>query len=392
MQSRWLHIVFYSLLGLMSLPLLWQLGLDQVLVLKPLKGYDTPKPPPPAALDAWWQSRDGSYQTEWEQATMRRHPLRPWLVRLNNQLKFDLFHIVNARYTVYGGEGYLFSRRDIDHYRAVNPVPDKAIGRLIRRLACVQDTLQKQGVQLLFMIAPSKVRAFPQYMPQRYTMFSERETTAARYLRWLDHYGINHLDFSALLDQMSDTVSYPLYARAGYHWTDYGVYVCADTLLRHTARLLEQPMPKLRLQALEKTLNPSSRDNDMGAAANLFFQRTYDTLAYPTVEPVYPADSSPPRVLTIGDSYYSGLRSLGLPEMAYAADHPFWYYNQEIRLDSGKASYKVKDIPRLQDSLQQYDLIQIMITELNLDGKSWGFIDRAFEEYYPKDSPCRLPK
>lgn len=394
MTQRIAHIAYVFLLGICFVPLLVQLwpswSSAEAGVLAPLNGYQAPKAMPELTLKNWSGSKSGAFQRKVETGLVEHLRLRPALVRVNNQMKFSLFDLVKAKYTVYGKDGYFFSRRDINAYQGYSYIGNKRVQQLMRRLSCVRDTLAKTGTQVLFVIAPSKARFFPDHFPAPFNRRKPKKTFKPTFERWLESYDLPYLDYGDVFEELRNTAAYPLYAREGYHWSAYGAYLAADTLLRRIEQLAGHPMPHLELRALKKSIVPNERDNDMGAAANLMFQSFKDTLAYPQLDTIW-TEGEPEqkaRVLTIGDSYYSDFVLLGLPHAAYDPSWEFWYYNRQIRTSAGLQKDKIEQIPSLSEKLESQDLVLLIITEFNLAEESWKFIDQAFEAYYPVGHSC----
>lgn len=80
---------------------------------------------------------------------------------------------------------------------------------------------------------------------------------------------------------------------------------------------------------------------------------------------------------------------IGLPNGAFDSDWEFWYYYRQIRNESGNTEKFVKEIPTLTEELESWDIILLVITELNLAEKSWKFIDRSYQAYFPPGCPCK---
>ena len=64
-------------------------------------------------------------------------------------------------------------------------------------------------------------------------------------------------------------------------------------------------------------------------------------------------------------------------------DGRFWYYNEAIFPDSYESPLNVKDVD-FQKKLEENDVILIICTDANLFKFGFGFIEQAYDTYFPK--------
>lgn len=119
---------------------------------------------------------------------------RPYLIRLRNQLSFSLFRVARSSDIVVGEHDVLFQPGPIESYLGHDLLAEDEVRFRVRRLRAVQRDLGQRGVQLLFVLAPSKARFQPEDLPARLQPAPGTVTNYDRFVREM------HADSVALLD------------------------------------------------------------------------------------------------------------------------------------------------------------------------------------------------
>ena len=102
------YYLFIFLQFLLWLPLFY----DKVPVVKPqfLEGVDSVFAKPKNSIESWFQ---GAFQTKYEKYINNSNILRPFLVRLKNQVDFSIFNTTEAPGIIIGKQNNLFIYRNI---------------------------------------------------------------------------------------------------------------------------------------------------------------------------------------------------------------------------------------------------------------------------------------
>ena len=342
--------------------------------------------------DLTWEGlRDNSYQPAFEQYLEDRIGFRPYLIRLRNQLSFSLFRVARSSDIVVGEHDVLFQPGPIESYLGHDLLAEDEVRFRVRRLRAVQRELGQRGVQLLFVMAPSKARFQPEDLPARLQPAPGTVTNYDRFVREMKANNVDLLDFVPAFAHWKTTQPYPLFPRGGTHWSGYGSTLAADTLLRHLEHLGGVRFPTVRTVGPPRVVHAADSlrgtDNDLGWPLNLMQLREATPLAYRRLafDPPQPGQTRP-SALFIGDSFGWGLM-LFSPYMqrAFADDTRFWYYNTAVHQpdstyhDTGE---KVGNLD-LRKQLESRKFVVLLLTEHNLVEKEFGFTDQVYHLYHP---------
>lgn len=290
---------------------------------------DTGPTQPPVTLAAW---HDGDLQ-QWVEARIDRElGLRDWMVRIDNQVRFDLFGVTKR--PVLGGpdgwlveDGYLTARTHLMPHQVGH-----ILGRL-HEVLLAQAVLAEHGVTLLLLITPSKVETLPQHLPLAY-----RLVEAAGHRRQIDlvrgafGFGVlNHLDAQALFERWREQEpDFPLFPRSGTHWSRIAAARTVVHLLDEFERLSGVDVVNLDLAPRQMGKGPGVSEDDMLQLANL-----YDTTGGADPMPLArtqrrPGDrGTPPGVLLVSSSFAWLLTDV-LQDPGVAAPLAVYYYFKSV--------------------------------------------------------------
>ncbi|MGI4832551.1 MAG: alginate O-acetyltransferase AlgX-related protein [Janthinobacterium lividum] len=392
------RLLLGSLLLLLVLPAVQAYWL--LVPVKPLGGVTINAKAP--AL-SWAAVQDGQFQPALEAYLTDNLGFRPWMVRLRNQLAFSLLHKSLTEGVVLGKDDNLYQQNSINAYLGRSYLGEAEIAKRARHLRRVQDSLRAHGTQLLFVLAPSKARILPQYLPDSCAAQPHRVSNYDMVRAQFAKYGVNTLDAAALmLRWQAAQPPYPLFTRTGTHWSGYAVAQLADTLFHRTEQLTGYDLPDFAQQGPPTVVNRVDElrytDDDLGNLLNLLWDiRPYPT-AYPNV--VFGPSQGKQRLntLIIGDSFAESFTE-SFAEKKYGF-YPYfsrlftpasrlWYYNRTIywpliKLPAGE-SQDVKKL-NLAEQLRGRQLVLLLAMEGNLDDVGFGFISEAFDAVCPLTS------
>jgi alginate O-acetyltransferase complex protein AlgJ len=185
---------------------------------------------------SWSSFADGSFQKAVAGRVAEAFFLRPLLIRINNEVRFELFGAQTAPTVVSGSKGHLFERSYLDEYCARREGQGAtAAEKLIPKLKTIQDYYQKRGAIFVYVVSPSKVAYMPESVVGRVTCPS---TPAARaefvpqYVAALEKAGINVLDGASLIHGQKGRYDVDLFPEGGAHWNDLGGAIAVSALVR----------------------------------------------------------------------------------------------------------------------------------------------------------------
>src|SRR5688572_7097645 len=139
---------------------------------------------------AWFT---GEYQRQRDDYSDDHWAYKEQMVRLNNQLYYELFNQIRVKSFVIGKEDYLFSENYIFSAFGDDLVPEQWIKGLLEKAKVVQDTLKKKGIDLLLVFAPGKGVGCREFVEDKY-IHPVKTTNHERFLKHSAALGVNTLD------------------------------------------------------------------------------------------------------------------------------------------------------------------------------------------------------
>lgn len=374
------------LLALLALPAL-QAKLQWVPT-RPLGGVTEPAPHPELS---WNGLRDNSYQPQLERYLDDRLGFRPWLIRLRNQLQFSLWRRINPE-IVLGKEQTLLQQGHVNAYLGRRAQGAAGYERQLRWLRRVQDSLQAHGTHLLVLLAPTKPRIYPEWLPDSCRNAGWQSAAPTNYdvvTREAAKRGLHFLDAAVLLQRWRPAAPCPLFPRTGAHWSGYAVTQVADTLFGRLRATTGRYVPAVRRRGLDwatRTEQLRFTDNDLGELLNLWRDIPPFPQAYPRLEFEASGRRQRPNVLLIGDSFGQSFYGFyPYYEKLLSPESRFWFYDRTVfwPLDTPGESRNVAELP-LGEQLRGRDAVVLVVMEENLNNFGFGFIERAFNHFCPR--------
>ena len=318
----------------------------------------------------------GSYQEREEAYLNETFGFRSFFIRLNNQLAFSFFNKAKANGVVVGKENYLFEENYIKAYYGTDYMGRDSIARRMNRLKYVQDTLARLDKNLILVFAAGKGSFYPEYFPEKYKT-EKGVTNYETHLELAQQMGITHIDFNSYFVNNKGKSKYPLYPQYGIHWSYYGMYLAADSMIRYMEQARDIDIPELYWKETVFA-QPKEDDYDIADGLNILRRLKSFDMAYAPIQIQSDPEKTKPSVVVIADSYYWGMFNVGISN-AFAESH-FWYYNKQIYPDSYLAPLETSQVS-LQEEIDRHDLFIVMATEATLPDLGWGFIENAYDHF-----------
>lgn len=337
---------------------------------------------PYISVERWW---DGVYQQEQEAYLNENTGFRSDFIRFYNQWNFSLYNKARAKSVVAGKDGYLFEENYIKAYNGDDYLGEDKIAKLISKLATIRDSIKKDGVEVVVLLAPGKASFYPEFIPTHLQSNRSRPTNIEAFKKQLQVNGIHTLDAHTWFLEMKSTVhkEHKLYSKTGIHWSKYGEYVVGDSLIRFLSNVTGKALPYFKLNSVYKTNYLKAGDDDIYKGLNILGRLDDFEMSYPKFSIV--ADNrTPVKTLTIADSYYWGLFDSQMSHKIFN-DGEFWFYfeNRYPNFFVDPAAAKVKDA-NLKTEILKNEVVLIICTDANLPKFGFGFIERFFEELTEK--------
>lgn len=339
----------------------------------PLKGAILPVEWKSFSFQDWFS---GNFQKHTEKYINENFGFRNFLIRLNNQIAFDLFHKAKANGVIVGKNNYLFEENYIKAYNGTDFIGKNTIKHRMEQLKFIQDTLKKLNKDLILIFAAGKGDFYPEYIPDRMKT-KQKITNYTYHLKLAKEMGIEYIDFNDYFLKNKGKTKYPLYPKYGIHWSMYGMCLVADSLVHYIEHERKIDMNTIYWNKIESK-QPEDEDYDIGDGMNLISKLKSFPMGYPQIQFEKDSLKAKPNILVVSDSYYWGIFNFGF-SILFNESH-FWYYNQEIYPDSYIKPVSTKQID-LKEEIQKHDVILLMSTQATLPNLGWGFIERSSKEY-----------
>jgi alginate O-acetyltransferase complex protein AlgJ len=305
-----------TMMGLLALPasVFWNLaGLEPRLspsVLR-LAGVTDPPPQPHWTLASF---ADRTLQAAIVGAVETASPIRPLLIRINNEIRYTTFGYISTPDVFQGDNGQLMLRGYWSEYCSRGPdSADRKARELIPKLADIQAYFEARDRIFLYLISPSKAAHLPEHFVDRFPCASseqDRNMLLPRLDRLLREAGINVIDAASLVHGLKGIYPVDLFPQSGIHWNALAIARAVDATIAEVNRLARRPL----LPRLDWTYTvpdrPRSNDIDLASLLNLLVIRKW----YGSVEVEFrhavPCDMQPEnplKVAIVGSSFTNEL-------------------------------------------------------------------------------------
>lgn len=361
--------LFLLIIGLLFIPIIQKKF--KFITLDPLEGAFETIEDPYISKSAWLE---GTFQVAQEDYAKNNFGFREILVRLYNQWNFSLYTKANSNGVVIGKEGFLYEGNYIRAQLGIDYIGADSIRKQVKKLETISDTLKRHNIDLVVILAPGKGSFYPDYFPDRYYKKRKDKTNYEEYAKQMKNARINLLDAHSWFREMKKTThtKYKLFSKTGIHWSRYGEYIMADSLLNYLTKVTGKPFPHMKLDSLEQSKEYRGTDNDAGKGLNILWELPDYEMTYPSFH-IVNKELNKTKVLTISDSYYWGMYNFGLSH-DYFADGEFWYYNRERYPLTFSGPAPVSEINTKKEVLK-HNVVIIVCTDANLSRFGFGFLE-----------------
>ncbi len=373
MNENFRKIVFAALLVLLFVPCLYRYLIEEDFY--KLNGDVIYVEDITCDQEKWFSSE---YQEKKEKYVSEQFGLRSWFVRLNNQITFSFFKKAKASGVIIGKENYLYELPYIKAYNGEDYLGDAKIDTLVKRMTAISRHLDSLNKKLVVVLAPGKASFYPEYIPDKYRRPSEK--TNYHQIANKTHH-LNVVDFQRWFIQNKYKSKYPLYPQYGIHWSQYGMALAADSLIKYITHVTQKKIPQLKISSI--SVGPASEGElDIENGMNLLFSLKTFPMATANVDCERKEGKDSLNTIVISDSFFWGMYVSGFSN-SFNRLH-FWYYNKEVFSGSSQISTFTSDLD-VENEINNHDIVIIMCTEANLSKIGWGFIENF-------NSPVNLVK
>src|SRR3984885_3234517 len=198
---------------------------------------------------SWASVRDGSFQKAVSSRVTGAMAVRPLLIRINNETRFELFGELPTPQVVRGAKGQLIERSYLEEYCArTEGQAAKFAADIIPKLTDIQNYYRPRGGVFVYLVTPSKAAHLPEYFVDRVPCPSTpaaRAQLVPQYVELLRKAGIDVVDTASLIHSLKGKYEVELFPQGGVHWNDIGgaraVTAVVEDINRQAGRELVPP-------------------------------------------------------------------------------------------------------------------------------------------------------
>jgi hypothetical protein len=357
-------------------------------------------PAEPTQLWAGFRNREWQAFLE-NRFVYRLGDLRSFLILSYNEVKHRLFQTrPNSAYVWTPEMGYF----PVDTIRRLNDdvvhreVIKHHYQRAARRLRILQTLLSHQGVTLLVLPAPAKVRLYPEHVAG-YLIAPAASVMdeAVSYGDVLEHSGVNVINVQRILAAKKAASRWPFFTTTSFHWSYWTGCAVADQLLRQAEALTGRRFFAVDCSNVE--FGKSRRaDTDIAMILNVFSRETVIGYApFPNIAPRDDVASEVPELALIGDSFTDQIvyaLEHAIPELRWMPDWLTLYPGFSSRQAVGMSGAQGAPVALGRDSIVQEVLSKKLLiievsdghvyrNERSLDDMEYGATRILLDELLP---------
>ena len=378
LSSPLARAAFCGFLALLPLGTAWNLIVGQTYPSLSLKigpklagvTYDT------SVVFSWEQIREGKFQKAVASRLTDAMPIRPLLIHLNNEVRYQLFGELTAPQVVRGTKGQLIEKTYLNDYCSrTEGMGAKFAADILPKLQDIQNYYEKHGGIFVYVVSPSKAAHLPEYFVDHVPCPS---TPAARasllpdYVGALQKGGIHVVDTASLIHSLKGSYPFDLFPQGGVHWNDVG-----------GARAVSAIVEAINQQAGRQIISPfkftytmsgvtSGADRELADLLNVFFPPLGYQTPKVSFQPSVPCAQSPARQLDVAmvGSSFGHLPARIMAEANCLEGLRFYYYAILGRF--GGVPFR-----ELQRNLNETDLLPLRDAKVMILEENESFVDRA---------------
>jgi hypothetical protein len=318
---------------------------------------------------SWSSLRDGTFQKAVTSRVTDAIPVRPLLIRINNEIRFELFGELTAPNVVRGAKSQLIERTYLDDYCSrTEGLGEQRATTILPKLNDIQAYYESRGAVFVYLVSPSKAAHLPEYFVDRVqcpSTVQARSQFVSDYVGALERAGIHVVDTATLLRSLKGSYPFDLFPQGGVHWNDVGGARAVSALVDEINRLAgRQIIPPFKF-TYSLSVPASGPDRELVDLLNVFFPPLGYQTPKVSFQPEVPCAESPARdldVMIVGSSF-GHLPGRIMIEANCLARLQFYYYATLGRF--GGTPYRELQRNLAPSDLEAWRDARVMILEEN---------------------------
>jgi hypothetical protein len=198
------------------------------------------------------------------------------------------------------------------------------------RVRQIQDKVEALGQTFLFVITPSKVAQYPQYLPDGLpcrSSLADRTGVVPAALDFLRKAGVHVVDAAGVVSAAHADYPFPLYSRGGTHWNEVGGALASQAVEAELERLRQDQLFRPFSFTWQMSSHPALIDVDLALLMNLIWLPDHFEVPKITVtQAPRAADCRPVHITIVGGSFMHNIGEAlsDLPCGAKAVEYEYW--------------------------------------------------------------------
>ncbi|MFA5960173.1 MAG: hypothetical protein WC785_06620 [Tatlockia sp.] len=312
---------------------------------------------------------NGTLQKEYEYWFNENNPLRSTLVKFNNQFYYSLFtkSLMYDSNLIIGKKNFIYEKVYIDQYVNLNKT-DYSVQQFekwAQDLKAISDHFAKQGKLFIYLITPSKVAFYPEYLPSSYQKrINNPRPDYYLKIEALKKSGVAYFDASNyIVNAKAKAYGELLFTQGGTHWTMLSAALTTRKMLKIISKLTNVELSPLKFTYSE-AFKPQFVDKDLLELCKLLFPNLKYRVPQITFEES--ENNSPLKLAIIGGSFTHFFRTLFAETKHFSQVDHFYYLilnHYQVSKDGS-----VKEVPIHQEDSHSYKTIfaaDVVILEEN---------------------------
>ncbi len=304
--------------------------------------------------------------------------LRNVLIRINNQINYSVFNILNNGKIIALNNGKFIHQDYINSILGLDFLGYDSLYNFTKKISNIQQILEKDGKVLLFVIAPNKAFIYKNSIPKNRWRLRKDSINYNVITKLFDKYKINYIDFNKYFNCVKDTSKYPLLCEYGIHWSGYYSTIVADSIFSELNNLLSLPKPNIKRTGLLLSDTARYYDNDLEDIVNLLLPLKKIRYYYPKIE-IGVKNAKKPNCLVIGDSFAESFYGFyPFYDNLLDSNSLFLYYNDYVKWPTRYKGLKEKDIDDVNEFINRDAFLIIETTSRLSHDFAFNFIDELY--------------
>lgn len=347
---------------------------------KPLKGAFTRKKPKNTSLsfETWSNS---IFQKNTERDLKIKNPLKSTAIRLINQFQYSFMKSPSSKGLFITENGTLMPTHYINSLVGKDLIPLDSVNNSMRMAKFVQDSLERRGIKLLFLIAPGKPSFNLDQVPKYFTSQLNANNNYKQFIESCKKYDIEYIDYKRILLENKDSFEYPIFTKFGVHWSGNTIaHVTKDLFEYINNSVNDIEIPKIEILPGEKTVRDYKfTDYDIGESMNLMFFESEETLHYPRVV-IKEGEKKKPKLIAIGDSFFQSFVNFDNTfNEVFDKSSKFYFYNKIVDWPIKYQEVGIKtEYLDMKKEINSTDIIIIEMSEQNTKYLGYQFIHQLY--------------